>query len=307
MASSAFHVREVERMPDDRLHTCWSNPGRWQTRLSELPLEPVAIPDALENFVIHHAIARHMGIGVPERAEPDRNLRTLERIISALIERDDRPLTEHRHISNYFYGTCHDFALLATGTLRHYGVPARLRVGYAGYFIPGKWEDHWVCEYKIGGRWALLDGQLGPIARDGFKIRFPVNDMSATEWRSAASIWRAIRAGTIDENICGVSFVGIRGQWFVASAVLRDAAALAGIECLPWDYWGAGREFLRSQEISDEQAKQIDALAEALDPAPENRSDAESILDRFPWARPTETVASVIVTTPVEVPIRPAN
>ena len=132
----------------------------------------------------------------------------MERIVSALVERDDRPLTEHRHISNYLYGTCHDFALLATGTLHHYGVPARLRVGYAGYFNPGKWEDHCVCEYRRGGRWALLDGQLGPIARDGFKIKFPLDDMSPAEWRSAAWIWRAIRDGTIDENICGVSFVG---------------------------------------------------------------------------------------------------
>jgi hypothetical protein len=34
--------------------------------------------------------------------------------------------------------------------------------------------------------------------------------------------------------------------------------------------------------------------------------DAIAVLDRFPWARPTETVSSVIVTTPVEVPILPA-
>lgn len=246
-----------------------------------------------------------MGIGVPERAEPDRNLRTLERIVAALIERDDRPLTEHRQISNYFYGTCHDFALLAAGALRHHGIPARLQVGYAGYFIPGKWEDHWVCEYRRGDRWALLDGQLGPIARDGFKIGFPVDDLSAAEWRSAASIWLAIRAGAVDEQLCGVSFAGIQGRWFVAAAVLRDAAALARIECLPWDYWGLGRHFLETREVSEPEAGQIDALAAALDPAPENRDGAEGVLDRFPWARPGETVTSVIVTTPVEVPIRP--
>ena len=72
----------------------------------------------------------------------------------------------------------------------------------------------------------------------GFKIGFPVENMPVTAWRSAPSIWRAIRTGMIDENICGVSFVGIHGRWFVASAVLRDAATLAGIEGLPWDYGG---------------------------------------------------------------------
>jgi Transglutaminase-like superfamily len=291
----------------DSQHTPWSSPGRWQERLSELPREPAALPDALENFVIHHAIARSMGLGVPAAAEADRNLRSIERIVAALIERDDRPLTEHRAIANYFYGTCHDFALLAVGTLRHYGVPARLRVGCAGYFPNGKWEDHWVCEYRVGDRWALLDGQLGPLARDGFKIKFPVADMPAGTWRSAASVWQGIRAGTIDETVCGVSFAGIQGRWFVASAVLRDAAALAGIECLPWDYWGPGLRFLETRTVGDEDAALIDALAEALEPAPESREAAAAILERFPWARPTDTVTSVIVTSPVkDVAIQPA-
>lgn len=294
-------------MSADSLHTFWSDPGRWRDRLSELPREPNAIPDALENFVIHHAIARRIGVGVPDRAEPDRNLRTVARIIETLVERDSRPLTEHRQISNYFYGTCHDFALLSVATLRESGMSARLRVGYAGYFVPGRWEDHWVCEYQTDGRWALLDGQLGSIARDGLKIGFPVADMSAAEWRSAASIWRAIRANTVDEKVCGVSFVGIQGRWFVASAVLRDAAALAGIECLPWDYWGVGRHFLETFDVTEDEERQIDALAEALDPAPATREEACEILDRFPWARPTETDLNVIKTTPVEVLPRPQS
>ncbi|HKW55577.1 MAG TPA: transglutaminase domain-containing protein [Stellaceae bacterium] len=273
--------------------------------MRELPADPAAIPDALENFVIHHAIARQLGFGVPDAAEPDRNLRSLARLIEALVGRDSRPLTEHRDLPDYLYGTCHDFALLATGALRERGVPARLRVGYAGYFNPGRWEDHWICEYRTAERWAVLDGQLGPRARVGFKIGFPVADVPGDGWRSAPSIWRAIRAGTVDAGICGVSFAGIKGRWFVASAVLRDAAALAGIECLPWDYWGPARRFRETREVTEAEAKEIDALAEALDPAPATQDAAAAVLERFPWARPTDTVESVIVTTPVEVPIRP--
>jgi hypothetical protein len=57
--------------------------------------------------------------------------------------------------------------------------------------------------------------------------------------------------------------------------------------------------------VTEDEARQIDALAAALDPAPATRDEARAVLDRFPWARPTETVSSVVVTTPVEVPIRP--
>jgi hypothetical protein len=142
-------MEQNERGPhSDNLHPTWSNPGDLQARLQELPSTPAAIPDALENFVIHHAITRHVGLGVPEVAEPDRSLRTLHRNLDVLVDRDARPLSLHPDISNYLYGTCHDFALLATSRLRVARVPARLRVGYAGCFIPGKWENHWVCEYN---------------------------------------------------------------------------------------------------------------------------------------------------------------
>jgi hypothetical protein len=292
-------------MPADSLHTAWSAPGPWQARLRELPREPAAIADALEDFLIHHAIARAVGFGVPREAEPDRNLRTVARLLAAAVARDPRELTQHRALPNYLYGTCHDFALLSVAALRERGVPARLRVGYAGYFIPGRWEDHWVCEYMADHRWAVLDAQLGPRARAGFKIGFPVDDVPPTGWRSAAAIWRAIRDGSLDAGTCGVRFADIHGAWFVASAVLRDAAALAGIESLPWDYWGPARRFLKTREVPEEDAEQIDALAAALDPAPATREAAASVLERFPWARPTGSVASVIWTTPVEMPLHP--
>lgn len=125
-------------------------------------------------------------------------------------------------------------------------------------------------------------------------------------WRSAAVIWRGIRSGALDESRCGVSIAGIVGRWFVASAVLRDAAALAGIETLPWDYWGPGREFRETRLVSSDWARQIDALAAALDPAPADRESAEALLERFPWARPTQTVWSLPEGRPTEdVAIRP--
>jgi len=105
-------------------------------------------------------------------------------------------------------------------------------------------------------------------------ISFDVTDVPLSGWRSAASIWRGIRAGEVDPALCGVSFAGISGAWFVAAAVLRDAAVLAGIECLPWDYWGPGRSICAMREVAEGTAREIDALAAALDPAPASREEA---------------------------------
>jgi len=276
----------------DSQHTPWSDPQAHGLRLRELPADAGALPEALENFVIHHAIARSLGFGVPPAAEPDRDLRFVSRLLVEVVSRDPRPLTEHRVLANYLYGTCHDFALLAASALREHGIPARLRVGAASYFRAGRWEDHWVCEYRVGEDWMVLDAQLGPRARAGMGISFDVTDVPLSGWRSAASIWRGIRAGEVDPALCGLSFAGISGAWFIAAAVLRDAAALAGIECLPWDYWGPGRSICATREVTEGTAREIDALAAALDPAPASREEAAAVLDRFPWARPTPTILS---------------
>jgi hypothetical protein len=81
---------------------------------------------------------------------------------------------------------------------------------------------------------------------------------------------------------------------------------LAGIECLPWDYWGPARRFAKTRAVDDDDARLIDALAEATDPAPNDREQSAAILDCFPWARPTETVRSFVRNAPLEVAILPA-
>lgn len=277
--------------PDSR-HTPWSDPQAHGARLHELPADATALPDALEEFVIHHAVARALGYGVPAAAERDLDLRFVSLLLAAAVQRDPRPLTEHRALADYLYGTCHDFALLAASVLREHGIPARLRVGYASYFRAGRWEDHWVCEHRARAEWAVLDAQLGSRARKGLRIGFDVADVLDSGWRSAASIWRGIRRGEIALDTCGVSFAGISGTWFVAASVLKDAAALAGVETLPWDYWGPGRSFCATHEVTEEQARDIDALSEEFDPAPASRGEAEVVLTRFPWARPTPAILS---------------
>jgi hypothetical protein len=274
-------------MPD-REHTYWSTPETFRDRLGELPAEPAAIADGLEQFVIHHSVARQIGVAVPAHAEEDRSLRRASLLLAQAIRRDGRPLSEHRGISNYLFVTCRDFAMLAVSALREKSIPARLRAGFAGYFNPGIWEDHYLCEYCIDGSWAFLDAQLGPISRNGFRIQFDLANVPSSGFRTAASTWRAVRAGELDAATCGLPYAGIAGEWWIASSVLRDAAALTGIECLPWDDWGMAASFRATHAVNEEQALAIDALAEALEPAPRNRIEATELLEHFKWAAPTD-------------------
>ncbi len=275
-------------------HTIWSDPGPFHAQLIELPNEPRPLADAIENFLIHHAIARAMGFGVPDYAEADRNLRSAERLLGTAIGRDARSLFELRNLPDYLYGTCHDFALIAVSRFRSLGVEARLRVGFADYFGKGRWEDHWLCEYRSGEDWRLLDAQLGRRARVGYGIEFEIEDVPRKQFRPACEMWMAIRARDIDPAICGVSHAGISGDWFAAGSVLRDAATLSAIETLPWDYWGPAREIGQTMAVPTVAYSQIDELANAFLQAPNSPETASTRLDQLPWARPGETVLSFI-------------
>jgi hypothetical protein len=271
----------------DSQQTEWSDPGAHAARLGELPRDPAAIADALEEFVIHHMIARQIGFPVPDYAESDRSLRRASLLLETLLQRDARSLAIHRDLPNYLYVTCRDFALLAISALRAQGIPARLRAGFASYFKAGYWEDHYVCEYQRDGRWVMLDAQIGRRAREGMRIPFDIANVPATGFRSAPSVWRAMRRGEIDAATCGLTYADIVGEWWIAASVIRDAATLAGIECLPWDHWGPTLAFRDTRSVTDEQARDIDALAQALDPAPPDRHAAQAVFAQFPWAAPS--------------------
>ena len=53
----------------------------------------------------------------------------------------------------------------------------------------------------------------------------------------AGDAWQRCRAGQLDPNAFGI--LDMYGLWFIASNVIRDAAALNDHVMLPWDVWGA--------------------------------------------------------------------
>jgi hypothetical protein len=246
----------------------------------------------LENFLMVYGNAKARGLDVSPEAEEDRNLRSVARLLEKACARDGRNLAARREAADCLYGTCRDFALLAVSALRESGIAARLRVGFASYLRPGRWEDHWVCEHKASGQWAIFDAGLNSRARAAMRITFDGTNIPQSHWQSAAAIWNTVEAGEIDPAVCGISFANLSGKWFVARSMLQDAAALAGIETLPWDNWGPALQFGATRRLTEEQIRDFGALAVALNPPPITRAEAENVLTRFPWAKPTLVVVS---------------
>jgi hypothetical protein len=182
-------------------------------------------------------------------------------------------------------------------------VPARLRVGFADYFTPEFWEDHWVCEYRDGGAWRLLDAELTADVCRRLGIAFDPADVPRGRFVAAGPAWQALRRGDHDAARVGVSGLGLAGMWFAAGSLLRDLAALTMAETMPWDYWGPTREFRPGAPVPAAWLGRLDRLADALAGEPASPAAAKAIVATHSWARLTPTVLAFPDGNPVEVRI----
>ncbi|MBV9018821.1 MAG: transglutaminase domain-containing protein [Alphaproteobacteria bacterium] len=277
-------------------HSRWSDPGAFGERLDILSCDAAALPEIVGGLVLHPLFAL-----AEAQASAEPALRRIPAIVAALLDKDRRPLDQARAPHKRVLGTCRNYGLLACAILRHHGVPARLRVGFADYFTPDFWEDHWVCEYHDGDDWRLLDPELSGEVRDRFGISFEPDDVPRDRFLTAGLAWQALRQGEHRADRFGVSAFGLSGMWFAAGSLLRDLAALNKEEMMPWDYWGPARELRPGAPLSGEWLDRLDSLAAALACEPRGIDAAAATLARHPWAALTKTILSFPAGAPLEV------
>ncbi|SNY73685.1 transglutaminase-like domain-containing protein [Paractinoplanes atraurantiacus] len=196
-----------------------------------LPHEPVALCHLVHDLVIQPHDAQ--GLGVPQERFAENQLRPAGAIVGALLALDPAPLTTARPPERRVIGTCRHFAVLATALLRHRGIEARARCGFATYFQPGQGLDHWVTEYRQGGRWIRIDSEI----LGGTLVQRP-DDLAEGEFLTGGEAWSAFRAGRIDPARFGVYGTENWGPAEIRGNAVRDLAALNKVEMLPWDEWG---------------------------------------------------------------------
>jgi len=244
---------EVERA---REHTNYSDPGihreRWHVLGADAGVAEVA--ELVRNLLYHY---RADGIEVPLERRGDIDSRWAARILALDAVRHPEPLDVPRARPERVAGCCRDFTLLTVSALRERGVPARSRVGFAGYLGPGFHYDHVVVEFHDGVAWRRADAQLEPTWYPFDTCALPASGLAG--FATAAEVWRAIRRGEADARAFGVfpdSPFG--GMSFVFDYVIRDIAHRHGDELLLWDIWGGMRA---GDEVHDDAATWMDELA----------------------------------------------
>jgi hypothetical protein len=244
--------------------------GQFAPLLAALPRDVAGLAAVAQGLLIHEHLAKAYGLELSEADRSSVNTRPVEQLLEQILARDDRPLMVAREPAGRLPGNCRHFAVLMTAMLRAQGRPARARCGFGAYFTKGQFEDHWVCEYwdPASASWKLIDAQIDERQLGMFAIDFDVTDVPRDLFVVAGQAWEECRAGGADPAAFGLSFLGEGGYSWIIGNLMRDAAALANIELLPWDVWGAMSD---SDELpEDEQCALFDRLA-ALTRAPDDR------------------------------------
>jgi hypothetical protein len=211
-----------------------TDPGDHAYLFDDLPADVPGLFRVVQGLMIHEFWAAEYGVTLPD--EPPRetvNLRRVSDLLDAVVRRDDRPLTVAREPAGRIATNCRGFTVMAVAMLRSQGIPARSRCGFGAYFTPGFHEDHWVAEFSDGSRWRLADPQLDSFQVRRLGIGFDVTDVPREQFVVAGEAWRHAS----DPSRYGLSAIGEGGGWWIAGNLMRDAAALLGVETLPWDTW----------------------------------------------------------------------
>lgn len=215
-----------------------STPGKYQGSFEHLPTTIPELVKIVQNTTIHVFWADHYGLQISPTRMEELQLRTTERRLEHTLKLDSRPIIEPRPVEKKIVGNCRDFSLLLVSLLRHVGIPARARCGFATYFLPNHFEDHWVAEYwdQVRQCWLLVDAQLDALQSSALKIGFDPLDLPRDQFVVGGKAWQMCLSGEQDPNQFGI--FDMNGLGFVRGNLVRDVAALNKMEMLPWDCWG---------------------------------------------------------------------
>ena len=215
-----------------------TDPGPFAHLLDDLPHDIPSLCRVVQGLLMHPFETRLYEVELTSVQRKEVNIRPVAQMLKLMHTLDNRPFTVARPPDERVVGNCRDHAVLFCAMLRHQGVPARVRVGFAAYFGPQMNYDHWVTEYWNAGqrRWVLVDSQIDESQRQAHQVTFDTGDLGPEQFYIAGRAWQLCRAGQAKSGKFGHNSK-VRGWPYLRTSLVQDLAALNKIEVLPWDNW----------------------------------------------------------------------
>jgi hypothetical protein len=249
------------------IHSCYARPAAitdlqpLAAELGELPADTPGLCKLVQNLYLHIFWAERYGYPVPDDRQNEVQVRHAAHKLALTLTRKPGGLVTPRTPAERQISNCRDFTTLTVALLRHLGIPARARCGFATYFARDQVVDHWVVEYWNAAeqRWQWTDAQLDDFQCEQLHVSFNPLDIKPGHFLTGGQAWQMCRRGAADPDRFGI--FDMHGWAFIRGNVLRDLASLNKVELLPWDLWGVLLK--RDEEMSEADIDLVDRAAAA--------------------------------------------
>jgi hypothetical protein len=222
-------------------HSAFTHAGKYAAMFNNLPTTVADLCKVVRGIYLHYQGGSLVDYIIPPSRLGEVDLRYVEAILDQVNQLDSRPLSEARSPGYRLVGCCRDSALLLCAMLRHQGIPARIRVGFADYFraFPGFYTGHVITEYWQDARWKRADPEQSPKHIQYNRIDFDVTDIPPERFLTGGAAWTLCRRGGVNAELFGAAPDDFfKGWWALRNRVFHDLAMLNKIELLLWDTWG---------------------------------------------------------------------
>lgn len=262
----------------DELLAYYSTPGvftalgAFAEQVDALPNDIGKVAHAVQMLVLHRFWAQAYQVDVTPERDKEQGLHGAEAMLAQAMRLGPACIGEIRLPNARVIGNCRHFSTMLCAFLRHKRISSRARCGFSTYFEPGKYVDHWICEYWNAdeARWVQVDAQLDTLQAGVIRADFDPLDVPRDRFLVAGDVWQQIRAGTIDAQRCGIA--DMWGDWFVRGDLALDVASLQKVELLPWEPFGIAKAPQSTIPDTPELLALVDRVA-----ALTVRGDADSI------------------------------
>jgi excinuclease ABC subunit A len=242
-----------------------TNPRTYSHLLEMLPHDLPILAKTIQGLLISLPWEDAYCLDIPRERHNEIYLRTVPEMLGRILELDSSPLTLERPPQKRKVSLCRDFAVLLVSMLRHQNVPARVRVGFAGYYraeTPRYW-DHRIAEYWNEGlnRWVFVDAMTEEpiLERLRFKID-PLNIDISSQFLLTGDVWQRCRVGKAEPQEFGDSPDDL-GMAPIRYALLQDFDYLNKNELVGFDAWHSLIN-KPENELTKEEKTLLDEIAE---------------------------------------------
>lgn len=267
-------------------------PGNYQEYLkTKLPDSVEKIGLLVRKQLIHRMVLQNGNTGsnsdlrygdmtkVPWFRQPEDDvLTTASSMLAELFRRDKRGFVMDRAEENKLIVTCRFVSVLMASILKSKGIPARVRSGFAPYFVVdglpgGKSDDHWINQYwdKSRNRWVTIDVD-GSF--EGY-LKFDPYNMPENAFDFSADAWLNVRSGKVDGRYF-FNAGGYDGLIVVGWELFYDFNCLMNNEII----YLHGPTIVKMgtfEKLSEKELSEIDSLARLMQEPDKNFEELKKI------------------------------